>query len=53
MYIRCSCCYMFRPHLDRHKAIFIIWGDRCAVHFVLCALRHIVIFVVDFLRRIF
>jgi hypothetical protein len=29
------------------------WGDHCTVHFVFCALRHIVVVAVNFLPRIF
>jgi hypothetical protein len=32
--------------MGHHQATLIIWGDHCAVHFVLSTLRHIVVVVV-------
>jgi hypothetical protein len=34
------------------RQYFCYWGDHCTVHFVFCALRHMVVFVVSFFRRI-
>jgi hypothetical protein len=52
MYIRCSCCYMFRPHMGHHQATLIIWEDHCTVHFVHSTLRHIVVVVVVVVKKI-
>jgi hypothetical protein len=46
---------MFRPHMDHHQATFFsYWGDNCTVHFVFCALEHIIALVVtrSFFHRI-
>jgi hypothetical protein len=32
---------------------FYYWGDHCTVHFVFCALRHVIVFVVSFFSTIF
>jgi hypothetical protein len=44
---------MFRPHMGHHQATLVIWGDHCTVHLALSILRHIVVVVVNLLRRIF
>jgi hypothetical protein len=43
---------MFRPHMGHHQSNFCYWGDHCTVHFVFCALRHIVVLLlVSFLEN--